>query len=129
MTTGTKNFGLWRSLSIPLLCLAAFGAAHRIYLEPGRTRTIVEGRFPKSGTDQLYVLNARAGQHMRINIRPVTSQLITAGQVQSPSGKYDGGPGGVIFDSDLTETGDYRICVSERQNKIPGKFWLQVELH
>jgi hypothetical protein len=120
---------MWRSLSISLTCLAALGAQYRIQLKPGRTSTIVEGRFPKSGIDQLYVLNARAGQHMRINVRPVTSQLITAGQVQSPSGKYDGGPGGVIFDSDLTETGDYQIRVSERQNKIPGKFRMEVELH
>jgi hypothetical protein len=66
---------------------------------------------------------------MRINIRPVTNQLITAGQVRSPSGKYDGGPGGVIFDSDLSETGDYQIRVSERQDKIAGKFLLEVELH
>jgi hypothetical protein len=65
---------------------------------------------------------------MRINIKPVTSQVVTAGQVRSPSGKYDGGPGGVIFDSNLTETGDYQIRVSERQNKIPGKFLLEVEL-
>jgi hypothetical protein len=65
---------------------------------------------------------------MRINIRPVTSWLITAGQVRSPSGKYDGGPGGVVFDSDLVETGYYQIRVSERQNRIPGKFLLEVEL-
>jgi hypothetical protein len=119
---------MWRSLTIPLFCLAAFAAQHRIQLKPGRASTIVEARFPKSGMDQLYVLSARAGQHMRIDIRPVTSQLITAGQVQSPSGKYDGGPGGIIFDSDLTETGDYQVRVSERENKMPGKFLLEVEL-
>jgi hypothetical protein len=48
--------------------------------------------------------------------------------VKSPSGKYDGGPGGVIFDSDLTETGYYQIRISERQNKMAGKFFSEVEL-
>jgi hypothetical protein len=88
----------------------------------------VEGRFPKAGTDQTYGLNARAGQHLRIDVRPVNHQLITAGQVKSPSGRYDGGPGGLIFDSDLTETGYYQIRISERQNKIPSRFLLEVEL-
>ena len=118
-----------RLLCLPFICLAVFGAQHGIQLKPGATSTIVAGRFPKDGTDQVYVLSARAGQHLRIRIRPLTQRLITAGQVQSPSGKYDGGPGGVIFDSDLVETGDYQIRVSERQDKIPGKFVLEVELH
>jgi hypothetical protein len=118
----------WPFLCIALLCFTVFAAEHRIQLRSGRTSATVEGHFPKDGRDQLYVLHAHAGQHMRINIRPVTSQLITAGQVKSPSGKYDGGPGGVIFDSELTETGYYQIRISERQNKIPGKFLMELEI-
>jgi hypothetical protein len=115
-------------LCITLLPFAVLGAEHRIQLKPGQNSVTIEGRFPRDGKDQIYVLNARAGQHLRINMRPVGSRVTTAGQVKSPSGKYDGGPGGVIFDSALTETGDYQVRISERQNRIAGKFFLEVEL-
>jgi hypothetical protein len=122
----SRSAGLF--LCTALLSFAVLGAERRIQLKPGQSSTTVKGRFPKDGKDQLYVLNARAGQHLRIAIRPADSQLITAGQIKSPSGKYDGGPGGVIFDADLTETGSYQIRISERQNKMAGKFYMEVEL-
>ena len=65
---------------------------------------------------------------MKIELKPLGPNLITAGTVASPSGKSDGGPGGVIFDSDLTETGDYKIRVFERQQTLPGTFALRVDI-
>jgi hypothetical protein len=56
--------------------------------------------------------------------RRVDGAMADGSQMRSPSGKYDGGPGGVILDSDLTETGHYQIRLSERQYKIRGKFLL-----
>ncbi len=75
------------------------------------------------------MLAARSGQRMTINIAPVTPQLTMAGQVTSPSGKQDGGPGGVIFEGDLTETGDYRVCVNQHtmgSNLPAGAYVLEV---
>jgi hypothetical protein len=89
----------------------------------------VKGRFNKSQPRPCYVLQARSGQHMTVNIAAVTIGLAMAGQVTSPSGMQDGGPGGVIFDGDLKETGDYRICVFQHTmaTDLPaGEFILEV---
>jgi hypothetical protein len=53
---------------------------------------------------------------------------MTGGVVIYPSGKQDGGPGGIVFDSDLTETGKYRIRVTQRQGGISGKFRLSLKI-
>jgi hypothetical protein len=58
----------------------------------------------------------------------MTPELITAGIVIFPSGRRDGGPGGLIFDYDLTETGEYLIRVTRRENKVAGVFRLEVQL-
>jgi hypothetical protein len=105
--------------------LAAAGTQWIIF-KPGQTSAMVEGRFSKDVTAVYYSLHARAGQHMRVNIRPLTPTLITAGVVISPSGKEDGGPGGLVFDSDLSETGVYRIRVTQRQSRVEGVFRLEV---
>ncbi len=39
-----------------------------------------------------------------------------------------GRPGGLVFDSDLHETGVYRIVVETRQHSGPGTFRLRIEL-
>lgn len=57
-----------------------------------------------------FVLRASAGQHMRVEIKGAGA---TRGVVVFPSGKQDGGPGGVVFDDVLDENGDYRIRVTE----------------
>jgi hypothetical protein len=52
-----------------------------------------------------------------------------AGTVASPSGQGDGGPGGIIMNSALTENGDYRIEVSQHtmeSNYASGTFILEV---
>jgi hypothetical protein len=99
-----------------------------ISFKPGQTSAQVEGQFTKNVTAVYFSLRARAGQHMRIQIKPVTPTLITAGVVIYPSGKQDGGPGGLIFDAELTESGEYRIRVTQRQSRAPGVFRLEVEI-
>jgi hypothetical protein len=102
--------------------------ATRINFEPGQTSAHVEGRIAQDGAPVYFLLRARAGQHMRVRITPMTQGLITAGIVIFPSGRRDGGPGGLIFDYDLTETGEYMIRVTRRQNKVAGAFRLEVQL-
>ena len=103
--------------------------ATRIKFARGAITASVKGRVTKSQPRPCYVLQARSGQHMMVNIAAVTPQLAMAGQVTSPSGMQDGGPGGVIFDGDLKETGDYRICVFQHTmatNLTTGEFIVEV---
>jgi hypothetical protein len=120
------------TLAVSLLSFiqgSSLGAgATRISFQPGQTSTQVEGRIAQDGAAVYFSLRARAGQHLRVRITPMTPGLITAGVVIFPSGRRDGGPGGLIFDYDLTETGEYFIRVTRRQNKVAGAFRLEVQL-
>lgn len=77
--------------------------------------------------EALFVLRAGAGQHMRVEI---TGRGPTRGVVIFPSGKQDGGPGGVVFDDSIDETGDYRIRVTESSmaNEWRGSFVLKIKI-
>lgn len=74
-----------------------------------------------------FVIRARAGQHMRVEIR---GHGPTRGVLYFPSGKQDGGPGGAIYDGDIDESGDYRIRVTESSmaNAWRGSFTVTVEI-
>ena len=89
---------------------SAATAQTRIYFARGATRATVRGYLGGMRDEVLYVLRAKAGQHMRVEIR---GRGATRGVVMFPSGGQDGGPGGVVFDGILPDTGDYRIRVTE----------------
>lgn len=121
------RLGLIACLALSLLGQVKSATPRRIHFGVGKTVAEVKGRFTAKVTDQNFVLRALSGQHMKVEIKPISANLITAGEVTSPSGHSDGAPGGVVFDSDLSETGDYRIRVFERQQALPGTFVLRVE--
>jgi hypothetical protein len=118
------------SFLLLLLIVAGLDAAviRRIRFQHGNTSAEVIGRFTPKVTENLFVIRASKGQHMKVELKPLAPNLITAGTVTSPSGKPDGGPGGVIFDGDLTETGDYKIHVFERQQNLSGSFAVRVDI-
>lgn len=99
----------------------------RIRFRSGATAARVRGSLKGISDEAVFVLRARSGQHMRINI---SGEGPTRGTLLFPSGKQDGGPGGVIFDDVLTETGDYRIRVTESSmaEAWRGSFVLEVEI-
>lgn len=99
----------------------------RIRFKPGATVARVRGSLKGVGDEALFVLRARSGQHMRVNISGAGP---TRGVVTFPSGKQDGQPGGIIFDDQLTETGDYSIRVTESSmaDSWRGSFVLEVEI-
>ena len=103
---------------------------HPIVFKPGQTRAQASGRFSKTVREVYFSFHANAGQHLLVRITPKAPQLITAGTVIYPSGKQDGGPGGIVFDSDLTESGEYRLRVTPRQSQAEGtaKFLVLVEI-
>lgn len=104
-------------------------APQRIKFSIGAISTHVAGEFTPANERPTYVIKARAGDHMIVNIIPVTKSLTMGGTVKSPSGAGDGGPGGIITNSDLTENGDYVIEVFQHtmgSNLASGKFVLEI---
>jgi hypothetical protein len=87
------------------------------------------GRLKPDGAEKSYCVYARAGQTMKVTVKPVARDLVTQGHVISPvSHQIDGGPGGVIFDHKLSEGGRYEIRIGQRFEKKSGQFELSIEL-
>jgi hypothetical protein len=125
-----EGFVLLFILVLMLSCIQASTAAkraRRIRFKTGATAARVSGSLKGIGDEALFVLRARSGQHMKVNISGAGP---TRGTVIFPSGKQDGQPGGMIFDDELTETGDYRIRVTESNmgEAWRGSFVLEVEI-
>jgi hypothetical protein len=120
--------------SIPLTALLAtlsladvVQALECVTVEAGIAREI--GQLTSDGAEKSYCVYARAGQTMKVIVKPVAHDLVTQGHVVSPvSHQVDGGPGGVIFDHKLSEDGRYEIRVGQRFEKKSGEFELSIEL-
>jgi hypothetical protein len=106
---------------------ASTTAERRIRFKKGQTIAYVKGTLRHIHDEASFVLRARAGQHMSITI---TGEGPTRGVITFPSGKQDGGPGGLVFDDHLPETGDYRIRVTESSmgEEWKGRFFLEVSI-
>jgi len=128
-----------RQISILILLfipLTSFAQTHdkatppvRIRFTVGAISAQVRGRFTPANERVRYVIKARKGDHMVVNIIPVTRGLTMAGTVRFPSGQGDGGPGGIIMNSDLEESGDYIVEVSQHtmgSNYKSGSFIIEV---
>jgi len=130
------SFAALLVLFLPPPALAQSSRAHapapapqRIKFAIGAISAHVAGQFTPSNERPRFVLKAGAGDHMIVNIIPVTKSLTMGGTVKSPSGDGDGGPGGIITNSDLTESGDYVIEVFQHtmgSNLKSGRFVLEI---
>jgi hypothetical protein len=102
-------------------------APRRIKFARGATVARATGYLRGVNDEVWFVLRAKPGQHMRIEIR---GRGPTRGVVFFPSGKQDGGPGGVIYDGVIDESGDYRIRVTESSmaEAWRGRFTLKVRI-
>ena len=111
---------------IALASLATF-AQTRVYFARGATRATARGYLRGIRDEANFVLRAKAGQHMHVEIR---GRGATRGVVTFPSGQSDGQPGGVIFDGILPDTGDYRIRVTESSMADPwrGNFTVIIDV-
>src|SRR5947207_11915478 len=101
-------------LLIAVACLSASAqterAPRRITFARGATIARATGYLRGNRDSAWFVLRASTGQHMRVSI---SARDATHGTVISPTGRPETQPGGVVFDDDLSETGDYKIGVSE----------------
>jgi hypothetical protein len=124
-----------RLLSAAFLISFAFAGAfaqtekapQRIIFARGATVAQATGYLRGMRDTAWFVLRAGAGQHMHVEI---DARGATRGTVIFPSGKQDGQPGGVIFDDNIDETGDYKIIVSESMmaDAWRGRFTVKVEI-
>lgn len=92
-------------------------APQRIIFARGATIARATGYLRHIHDELWFVVRASAGQHMRVEINGADS---TRGVVVFPSGRQDGGPGGMIFNDVIDENGDYKIRVSESSM---GEMW------
>jgi hypothetical protein len=117
-------------LVIPVSSFAQTAKApQRIRFTTGAISTQVRGRFTPANERVHYVIKVNKGDHMVINIIPVTRGLTMAGTVTFPSGQGDGGPGGIIMNADLEEGGDYTIEVNQHtmgSNYKSGSYILEI---
>src|SRR5437588_12580160 len=107
-----------RLVALSLLIVAAFVSAlaqterapQRIVFARGATQARATVYMRGMRDEKWFVLRLSAGQHIRVDI---SARGATRGVLIWPSGKQDGGPGGVIYDDSVDETGDYKIRVTE----------------
>jgi hypothetical protein len=136
MNPKTRILKLSRSVMIVSLVLTSAGSIFSVRAQKAPQRvTFARGATVARATGYLrglndaadFVLRAKAGQHMRVEIN---ARGATRGMVTFPSGKQDGAPGGVIFDDNINETGDYRIRVTESSmgDAWRGSFGLKIEI-
>jgi hypothetical protein len=125
----------YRLLSLALILAFAFltasaqtaSAPRRITFARRATVARATGYLRGVRDEKWFVLRAQAKQHMRVEIK---GRGATRGVLVFPSGKQDGGPGGIIFDGIIDENGDYRIRVTESSmaNSWRGRFTVTVEI-
>jgi len=112
-------------IALLFLPAAAREFDYRVILKGSRTEATVKGYLPKPEDSALFSFSARAGQHVSIRVTPLTRQLVTQAVLIYPSGQQDG-PGAVL-NSDVTESGTYRIRVTPREQSR-GKFRLYLHV-
>ena len=120
--------------AVVIIVCAAFVSAfaqtenspRRIIFARGATVGRASGYLRGMRDREWFVVRLNSGQHIRVAI---DARGATRGMLIWPSGKQEGGPGGVIFDGDTDETGDYKISVGESMMADPwrGPITVKVE--
>jgi hypothetical protein len=113
-----------------LRCLRGASARcpNPLFFLRGATSARRFGRLFGINDKRFFTLRAHAGQHMKVTI---TGAGPTRGIVFFPLGGSSGMPGGVVFDEDLTQTGNYLIEVEESSmgSAWVGDFRLDISIH
>jgi hypothetical protein len=126
-------FVLWLCV-LPFASQAQSGAsahsARRIRFERGAISTQVRGQLNRKQSELFYVVKARAGQHMIVNVVPLGNPygLVPFVLVTPPKGEGTGDKSS-IYEGDLTDSGDYQIRVAVNQmasESSAGGFLLEV---
>lgn len=124
----TINFILSVSLllvTIPLAAQNKKGNLHRVKFERGSASTIIKGAI-RNWSEEVYVLEARQGQTMIVNLRPVPRDADMTLNIEAPNGKSlnnrdDGWTG------KLPATGDYKLYITTINSKT-AQFTLEITI-
>lgn len=82
---------------------------------PGALSAQAPGHFSGAGGQAVFTVQAEAGQFMIVNVIPQTPGLGTQGVVLFPGGGQTGGPGGVVMNQTLQQSGTYTIQAGQHQ--------------
>ncbi|MGC2661804.1 MAG: hypothetical protein WA324_27920 [Bryobacteraceae bacterium] len=106
--------------------LQAEGADREIRFKHGATDAHVSGHLSNS-QEVCYALIARNGQKMKLDANAKNGAITI--NVTSPDGNTQGEPGGSLG-MDLSQTGKYRVCLTESMMGDPwsGSFTLNVAI-
>lgn len=110
--TATSDRRLLVITAVGLLCCAAQAyGARKIRLPPPGKSIQIEGKLRGIADHKEFVFHGTIGMKLKIELSG-TGPL--RGVVTFPSqGKHEGAPGGIVLDELLTESGRYRLRVSE----------------
>jgi hypothetical protein len=139
MTLHATTFRILIRAATTLVCVVMLGPATTfahssscLRLDKGERKVhVIYGRFVRGKPKISYCLYGRAGQELRITVKPL-GNLNTEGQlrfagVPSQPDWAPGSPGGVVFDEALPWAGEYRLVVGQRYNeKKIGKFSIKI---
>lgn len=112
-------------VTIPLSAQNKKGNLHRVKFERGSASTIIKGAI-RNWSEEVYVLEARQGQTMILNLREDTRNGDVTLNIVAPSGK-------ALNDSDngwkgkLPNSGDYKIYITTINSKT-ARFTLEVTI-
>jgi hypothetical protein len=91
-------------------CASGGGSGANIELAPSGQTVFVEGQLQALGEARVFTFFAKAGTCLRVDL---SAGGAIRGAVRFPSGDEEGGPGGVILNQALSETGSYTLRVEE----------------
>jgi len=118
-------YGCLLMVIIPLAAQNKKGNFHRVKFERGSASAILKGVI-RNWSEEVYVLEARQGQRMIVNLRPIPRDADMTLNIETPNGKS-------LNDSDsgwtgkLPQNGDYKIYITTIHSKT-ARFTLEVTI-
>lgn len=103
-------------------------AATPVEFIQGALSVQVRGDVPQDAP-AVYTVQAESGQQMIVNLIPQAPGLSLGGTVLFPEGQQTGGPGGVVMNQVLTQSGTYTVRVNRSNmnpSSGPGDFILEL---
>lgn len=117
--------GLLLIATIPLTAQNKKGNLHRVKFAPGRASAVIKGAV-RNWSEEVYVLEARQGQTMIVNLRAIPRDADMTLNIEAPNGKS-------LNDSDsgwtgkLPRNGDYKIYITTIHSQH-ARFTLEVTI-
>lgn len=123
-------FGHGRLVGVLLACLAACATLQPVVRSlalPSGGTVHVADELQGIRDKRVFTFHANAPSFLRVEL---SAPGAIRGVVVFPSGREEGGTGGVIFDQQLTESGQYQLRITESPmgESWQGKFHLHLQI-